>query len=59
MTVDQWGWDSKEMSNPLKNDMELMDSMAHTWARPIAQGYLPQNIGITSQVVDLLLYPSI
>ena len=39
--VDQWGWDSKEMWNPLKNDTELMDAMAYTWARPIAQGYLP------------------
>ena len=29
------------MWNPLKNDTELMDAMAYTWARPIAQGYLP------------------
>ena len=39
--VDQWGWDSKEMRTPLKHNSALMDAIAHTWARPLAQGYLP------------------
>ena len=39
--VDQWGWDSKEMWIPLKHNSALMDAIAQTWARPLAQGYLP------------------
>ena len=39
--VDQWGWDSREMWAPLKDDPEVMDDMAETWALPVATGYLP------------------
>ena len=39
--VDQWGWDSREMWDPLRKDTELMEQIAELWFRPIAAGYLP------------------
>ena len=39
--VDQWGWDSREMWEPLLHNDALMEEIARAWIRPVAAGRLP------------------
>ena len=40
-SVDQWGWDSKEMWQDIVKDEQLADDVARHWILPVAMGYLP------------------
>ena len=42
--VDQFGWDTREMWDPLIEDSDLMQDMSKAFFQQLAEGYLPPSI---------------